>query len=153
MWQFVTDVKRLAICTSSYNDGINDYDMKWTTVTRNVHCSQGSLYDISHFVKLLDADLVRTTVAGIAKWGRSKFIDVKWSTILNWNFDCIFATCRTTAKADHPRNFTIFHCRMRTSQPAWPVCTTSVCWHTRCWHFCSSSSHETIPSLGEKAVT
>ena len=67
----------MPIWISSYNDGINDYDMKWTTVTRKVHCSQGSLYDISHFMKLLDADLVRATVAGIAIKGRSKFVGVK----------------------------------------------------------------------------
>ena len=35
----------------------------------------------------------------------------------------------------------------------WPVCTTSECWHTRCWHFCSCSSYKTIPSLWEFLIT
>ena len=66
---------------------------------------------------------------------------------LNWNCDCIFATGRTITKVDLPFNFTIFHCRMSINQPPWPIGTTSVCWHTSCWHFCTSSPHKTIPSL------
>ena len=48
-----------------YNDGINDYNEEWTTVSHKVHCSQRSIHDVCHFVKLLDSDSVRTTVAGI----------------------------------------------------------------------------------------
>ena len=83
MWQFVTDVKRLAIYTSLYNDGINDRDKEWATVTRKVHCSQESLYDVYHFVKLSDSDLVRATVAGRTERELSKFVNKKWSTIFN----------------------------------------------------------------------
>ena len=89
-------------------------------------------------------------------WGTSrrvKFVDKVGSTIFNWNCDCIFAIGRTITKADHPVNFIIFHCRMSIIQPTWPVSTTSVCWHTRCWHFRSNSPHKTISSLWELAVT
>ena len=153
MWQFVTDVKRLAIYTSLYNDGNNDRDMEWATVTRKVHCSQESLYDVYHFVKLLDSDLVRATVAGRTNRGLSKFVNKKWSTIFNWNCAWMCATGATIAKADLSGNFIIIHCRMSTIQPAWPVYTKSVCWHTRCWHFSSCSSHKTIPSHKELVVT
>ena len=80
-------------------------------------------------------------------------VDKVGFTIFNWNFYSMFATGGTIAMADIPENFTIFHCRMNTIQPTWPCCTTSVCWHTRCWHFCSSTSHKTIPSLNEIDVT
>ena len=136
-----------------YNDGIIDYNKERTTISRKVHCSQGSFYDLSRFVKLLDSDLVRAAVTRRTTRGLSKFVDIKWSTICNWNFDWVFATCRTIAKADRPGNFTIFHYRMSTIQPAWPVCTTFVCWYTCCWHFSSGSSHKTVPSLGEWVVT
>ena len=65
----------MAICTSLYNDSINDYDKEWATVSRKVHCSQESLYDVSHFVKLLDSDLVRATEAGRTTGALSKFVD------------------------------------------------------------------------------
>ena len=82
-----------------------------------------------------------------------KFVDEVRSTVFyNSNF-WVFATSRAITKADLPMNFTILYCWMSTIQPAWPVCTTSVCWHTRCWHFCSCSSHKTIPSLRQLAVT
>ena len=119
------------------------------TISRKVHCSQGSTYNVSHFVKLLDSVLVRATVARITTRGLNKIVDVEWSTIFNWNYDWMFATRPTVTKANHPDNFTISHFRMSTIQPAWPRCTTSICWHTRCWHLSSSSSHETIPSPGE----
>ena len=45
------------------------------TVSRKVHCSQESLYDVSHFVKLLDSDLVRATEAGRTTGALSKFVD------------------------------------------------------------------------------
>ena len=63
------------------------------------------------------------------------------------------ATRKAITKADRPGNFTILQWRTSSHQPAWPVCTTSVCWHTSCWHFCSCTSHKTIPSLSELAVT
>ena len=92
---------------------------------------------------------VCTTVAWVtSKW--VKFVNEVWSTSFNWNCDFIFGgniTGRTITKADLPFNFTIFHCRMSVNQPPWPIGTTSVCWHTRCWYFCSCSSHKTIPSL------
>ena len=104
------------------------------------------------FIEVFASHSVCTTVT----WGtlrRVKFVDEVGSTIFNWNYDCISATGRTVTKADLLVNFTIFHCRMRISQPTWPVCTTSECWHTRCWHFCTSSPHKTIPSLRELVVT
>ena len=79
----------------------------------------------------------------------------RWSrtAVFYNNIIWVFATSRAITKADRPLNFAIFHCRMSTNQPAWPVCTTSECWHTRCWHFCSCGSHKTIPSLRELVVT
>ena len=84
---------------------------------------------------------------------REKFVDEVGSTIFHWNADFISATGSTMTKADLSLNFTIFHCRMSSIQPAWPDCTTSENWHTRYWHFCSCSSHKTIPSLKKLAVT
>ena len=93
-----------------------------------------------------------TTVAWVtSRW--VKFVDEVGSTIFDWNSDCIFATVRTITKPDLPFNFTIFHCSMSIIQPTWPVCTTSVCWHTHFWYFCSGSSHQTILSPRELAVT
>ena len=96
---------------------------------------------------------VFTTVAwGTRRW-LLKFVDEVGSTVFHRNRCRESATGGTTTKADHPANFTIFHCRMSTIQPAWEVCTTTVHWHTGCWHFCSCSSHKTIPSFGEWVVT
>ena len=99
---------------------------------------------------------VCTTVAwGTSKWG-TKFVDEVGFTVFHKNPRWVFANRGprwTITKADRPLNFTIFHCRMSTKQPARPVCTTSECWHTRCWHFWSSISHKTIPSLMEVVVT
>ena len=96
---------------------------------------------------------VCTTVAlGTARWVK-KIVDEIGFTVFYENISCVFATSRAITKADRPSNFTIFHCRMSSMQPAWPVCTTSVCWHTRCWHSCSCSSHKTIPSPRESLVT
>ena len=60
--QFATDVK---ICqyAPSYNDDMNDFDKEWTIVSREVHCLQGSIYEVSHFMKLLDTDLVCAAIA------------------------------------------------------------------------------------------
>ena len=103
--------------------------------------------------KFLSAYLVCTTEARRTTRRRNKFVDIVGWAVLHINADCVFATWRTVTKADHPFNFTIFHCRMSTIQPAWPVGTTPVCWHACCWHFCSCSSHKTIPSWRELVVT
>ena len=97
--------------------------------------------------------LVCTTVPWVTSHKWVKFVDEVGSTVFYRNLCWEFATSRSITRADRPLNFNIFHCRMRASQPAWKVCTTSECWHTRCWHFCSCSSHKTIPSLRELAVT
>ena len=96
---------------------------------------------------------VCTTVAwGTTMWVK-KFVDEVGSAVFYRNLYNILATGVTITKADRPGNFTIFCCRMSSIEPARPICTTSVCWHTRCWHFCSCSSHKTIPSLRELVVT
>lgn len=46
-------------------------------IRRKVHCSQGSTYDVSLFVKLLDSVLVRATVARITTRGMNKIVDVE----------------------------------------------------------------------------
>ena len=97
--------------------------------------------------------LVCTTVPWVTSYKWVKFVDEVGSTVFYRNLCWEFATSRSITRADRPLNFTIFHCRMRASQPAWKVCTTSEYWHTRCWHFCSCSSHKTIPSLRELVVT
>ena len=95
---------------------------------------------------------VCTTVAWVtSRWGK-KFVDEVRSTVLHRNLVSVLAAVFMITKAYHPGSFTIFHCRMSTIQPTWQVCTTSECWHTRCWHFCSCSSHKTIPSLKEFSV-
>ena len=82
-----------------------------------------------------------------------KSVDKVGSTFFYRNLLKIFATRRTITEAHLPVNFTIFHRRMSSNQPAWPVCTTVVWFHTHCWHSCSRSSHKTIPSLREWLVT
>ena len=96
---------------------------------------------------------VCTTVACITSRWRHKFVDKVRSTVLYTNIVWVSATGVTITKADLPAYFTVFHCRMSTIQPAWPVCTTSECWHMCCWHFCSWSSHKTIPFLRELIIT
>ena len=54
-----------------------DYNKEWTTVSRKVHCSQGYICDLSHFVKLLDSDLVCAAVAGKTTRGLKNFVDEK----------------------------------------------------------------------------
>ena len=105
------------------------------------------------FLKIFASHSVYTTVPRVTSSWLLKFVDEVGSTVFNRNFFYVLATSRAITKADRPLNFTIFHCRVRTIQPAWPVCTTSVCWHTRCWHFCSRSSSKTIPSLRKLLVT
>ena len=96
---------------------------------------------------------VCTTVTWVTTKRAKKFVDEVGSTVFNINKYFMFATRRTITKAYILLNFTIFYRRMSTIQPAWPGCTTSECWHTRCWHFCSCSSHKTIPSHWELVVT
>ena len=94
---------------------------------------------------------VCTTVA----WGTTrkvKFDDEEGYTVYYRNPSTVFATSGTITKADPPVNFTIFHCRMSSMQPTWVGCTTSECLHTRCWPFCSCSSHKVIPSHRELVV-
>ena len=105
------------------------------------------------FLKMFALNSLCTTVTCITAWKLQKFVDIVWSTVFHKNRAWPSATIRAITKVDLPLNFTIFHCRMRAIQPTWPVCTTSVFWHTRCWHFCSRSPHKTIPSLRELVVT
>ena len=108
----------------------------------------------SIFLNFLAPRLVSSTEAHstILRW--NKFVNKVGSTVFHKNTSLVFATCSSTiTKANFSRNFTIFYGRMSTHQPAWPVCTTFECRHTRCWHFCSCSSHKTIPSLTEPFVT
>ena len=59
--------------------------------------------------------------------------------IPNRNLCWVFTTGRTITKANLSENLIIFHWRMSTIQPAWPVCTTSICWPTRCWIFVTAA--------------
>ena len=87
---------------------------------------------------------VCTTVAWVThRWGM-KFVDELRSTVFHRSLGSVIAAMYTIT-----RNFTIFHWRLSTIKPTWQVCTTSQFWHMRCWHFCSCSSHKTIPSLKE----
>ena len=104
------------------------------------------------FLEFFASHSVCTTVArGTTRW--VKFVDEIGSTVFYRNLFIVFATSRAITKADHPFNFTVFHCGMSTNQPAWPVCITSTVWHACCWHFWSRWSHKTIPSLFERTVT
>ena len=105
------------------------------------------------FLEIFATHSVCTTVAEVTTLWVMRFVYEIGTTVFYKNLSRVCATARTITKADRPFNFTIFHCGMSTIQPPWPVCTTSICWHTRCWHFCPCSSHKTIPSLGEKVVT
>ena len=96
---------------------------------------------------------VCSTVTHITIWWPKKFVDKVRSTVYHRNILYGFTTRITITKADRPGDITIFHCRMSTIQPAWPGCTASKCGHTCCWHFCSRSSHKTIPFLRELVVT
>ena len=96
---------------------------------------------------------VCTTVAwGTTRWA-VEFVDEVRSTVFHKSSGAVLAAAYTITKAYRPENFTIFHWRMSTIQPTWEACITSECWHTRCWHFCSCSSHKTIPSIKEFVVT
>ena len=105
------------------------------------------------FLELFASHSICSTVAwGTTRW-QKKLVDEVGTTVFYKNLYRIFATFFTITKADILFNFTILYCRMSTIQPAWVFCLTSEYWLTRCWHFCSCSSHKTIPSLGEWRVT
>ena len=97
---------------------------------------------------------VCTTVTHLTfKWP-NKVVNKVGSTVLYRNvFGFSAFITPSFTKADLFGSFTIFNCRMGIIQPARVDCTTSVVWHPFCWHFCSSSSHKTIPSLRELFVT
>ena len=98
--------------------------------------------------KLLSAYSVCATVARRTLRQPIKFVDIVWWAVLHRNLGIVFATHRSITKADLMENFTIFHCRMGTIQPARVSCITPVCWwHRCCWHFCSCCSRKTIPSI------
>ena len=102
--------------------------------------------------------LVCTTVAHKTLRWLAKFVNKVGSTVLYRNSVkfgvlAIRVVCFFVTKADPPGNFTIFQSRMSTIQPARVGCSTFKCWYTCCWHFCSCSSHKSIPSLGELFVT
>ena len=105
------------------------------------------------FLEIFASRSVCTTVAWTATRWTMKFVDEVDSAVLYNNSVWVFTTRGTTTEADFLANFTIFHCRMSTIQPAWPVCTTTVWFYTLRWHFCSCSSHKTIPSLLETFIT
>ena len=107
---------------------------------------------IQFFLNFLAPLLISPTVARGTNWW-NQIVGRVGSTVFHKNIFVAFATSGTITKADSLGNYTIFHCRMSSHQPTWPVCTTFVCRHTRCWHFCSCSSHKTIPSLDEHIVT
>ena len=97
--------------------------------------------------------VVCSTLARITIGWMKKLVDEVGSTVSKRNLCWVFATGGTITKVDLSEKLIIFHCRMSTIQPAWPVCTTSECWHTRCWHFCYCGSHKTISTLKELVVT
>lgn len=49
--------------------GFDSFHLSFFQVSRKVHFSQRSIYDVRHFVKLLDLDSVRATVAEITTTG------------------------------------------------------------------------------------
>ena len=102
--------------------------------------------------------LVCTTVAHKTLRWLAKFVDKVGSTVLYRNsvkfgVFAIRVVCFFVTKADPSWKFTIFQSRMSTIQPARVGCSTFKCWYACCWHFCSCSSHKSIPSLGELFVT
>ena len=107
------------------------------------------------FFNFLAPCLISPTVAHRTFWWFNQMVDIVGSTVFHKNTIRAFATIRTITKADFPGNNTISQRWMLEAftQPAWEVCTTVVWFHTRYWHFCSSSSHKTIPSLNEHIVT
>ena len=132
---------------------INDYQKEKTSKTSWSRCTLGTLHNSSYVLNCFASHSVCATVAGGTTRWVMKFVDEVGSTIFYINICYVFAAFVTIIKADRSENLTIFHFRMSAIQPAWPVCTTSVCFHTRCWHFRSCSSHKTIPSRLEIIVT
>ena len=107
---------------------------------------------IDYFVNFLSLHSVCATVTRVTNWWVKKFVDIIGSTVFHRNLFEVLAIGVTKFKADRSFDFTVFYLRMSALQPPWPVCSTSESWHGRCWHFCSCSSHKTIPSLREFVV-
>ena len=105
------------------------------------------------FFQLFSPSSISSTVAPTTFWCFMEIVDIEGSTVFYNNIYIAFAICIKITKADLSFDFTIFHCRMSTIQPTWPVCTTFIGLHTRCWHFCSSISHKSMPSHNELIVT
>ena len=108
------------------------------------------------FLEFFASHSVGAAVAEATTLCVMKFVDKVGSAVFYRNPYWFFANRGlpwTITKAYCSMNFLTIHCRMSSFQPAWPVCATSECWHTLCWHFCSCSSHKTIPSLSELGVT
>ena len=146
--RIITMVKSIPVC-HRLKSADNVYDRKKRLTMSHGKSGSSPLATQSMFASYS----VCTTVAIVTITWLLKFVDEVGSTVFHRSSLRGFTTRRTiSSKADLPDNFTIFHCRMSTIQPAWPLCTTSVCWHTCCWHFGSCSSHKTIPSLRELVV-
>ena len=111
------------------------------------------IYKCSYFVKFFSSRSVCSTVPWITiKWLK-KFVDKVGSAVYYRNCVPFFTTAEFIAKADRLGNFIVFHCRMSTIQPAWPVCTTSERWNTACGHFSSCRFYKTIPPFTELVIT
>ena len=67
---------------------------------------------------LFSSHLVRATIARITTRWVKKFVDEVGSTVFYKNIFRVFATTIAITKADLSVDFTIFHCRMSTIQPA-----------------------------------
>ena len=108
------------------------------------HSKRNSISTRAHvlfYISPIVSRSVCTTVTRVTTRWLEKFVDKVGSTVFDRDLYCVFATSGAITKADCPVNFTILKCGMSSIQPAWPVCTTVVCIHTLCWHFCSSISH------------
>ena len=77
----------------------------------------------------------------------TKFVYIIGWAVLDRNLGFVAAVFWRATEVDFPVNLTTFHSRMSTMQPARAGCTTSKRCHKCCWHFCSSSSYKTIPSI------
>lgn len=123
----------------------NVYDREERLTTSHVKtlyaCTYGSIYESSYYAKyicftfsLYHSSLRDNQEGKVCRWRRiHSLLQKSLNSLCNqWN--------------DH------FHCRMSSMQPTWVGCTTSECLHTRCWPFCSCSSHKVIPSHRELVV-
>ena len=97
--------------------------------------------------KFLSAYSVCATVARLTPGRLTKFVYIIGWAVLDRNLGFVAAVFWRATEVDFPVNLTTFHSRMSTMQPARAGCTTSKRCHKCCWHFCSSSSYKTIPSI------